>query len=214
VIAPITVIAIPVTIVTVIRPVTRRMGTSVVAPLTVVEVESSVTAMKYALLRRPVLVPVEEAETGIFVSANSTPIVMTARFVVHRIAPRMVRLMGGASLKSQVLVSVSMIMTAPATTTRTGVTTPSTAFSLATVMVATVAFAGRKGKAIGAGVEVEEARLLRESASLRVKRIRSSSKRRIPFLDKRAAVMMTMTVPVVSIARTRKVIATLLSRGI
>lgn len=200
-IAPITVIAIPVTIVTVIRTVTRRMGTSVVASLTVVEVESSVTAL-------------EEAETGIFVNANSTPIVMTARFVVHRIAPRMVRLMGGASLKSQVLVSVSMIMTAPATTTRTGVTTPSTAFSLATVMVATVAFAGRKGKAIGAGVEVEEARLLRESASLRVKRIRSSSKRRMPFLDKRAAVMMTMTVPVVSIARTRKVIATLLSKDI
>jgi len=212
VIAPITVIAIPVTIVTVIRPVTRRMGTSVVAPLTVVEVESSVTAMKYALLRRPVLVPVEEAETGIFVSANSTPIVMTARFVVHRIAPRMVRLMGGASLKSQVLVSVSMIMTAPATTTRTGVTTPSTAFSLATVMVATVAFAGRM--AIGAGVEVEEARSLWESASLRVKRIRSSSKRRMPFLDKRAAVMMTVTVPAVIIARTRKVFATLLSKDI
>jgi len=199
VIAPITVIAIPVTIVTVIRPVTRRMGTSVVASLTVVEVESSVTAL-------------EEAETGIFVNANSTPIVMTARFVVHRIAPRMVRLMGGASLKSQVLVSVSMIMTAPATTTRTGVTTPSTAFSLATVMVATVAFAGRM--AIGAGVEVEEARSLWESASLRVKRIRSSSKRRMPFLDKRAAVMMTVTVPAVIIARTRKVFATLLSKDI
>ena len=46
-----------------------------------------------------------------------------------------------------------------------------------------------------------------------MKRIRSSSKRRIPFLDKRAAVMMTTTVPAMNIARTKKVLATLQTRG-
>jgi len=196
VIAPITVIAILVTIVTVRRTVTRRMGTAVVASLMVVEVESSVTAL-------------EEAETGIFVSVDPTPIVTAARFVAIRIAPLMVSLMGGVSLPIQILVSVSMMMTVMMTS---GVTTPSTAFSLATVLIATVAFAGKEAQE---AQEAQDARLLRESARMiRVKRIRSSSKRRRNFLDKRAAVMIPKTVPVVSIARTRKVIATLLSRGI
>ena len=144
-IAQITVIAVPVSIVTVIRTATPRMVIVVVASITVVEVESCVTA--------------PEAETGSFVSANSTPIVAATSIVVHRIAQRMVRLMESASPQVQILVSVSTMMTAPATATPTGVTTPSTAFNLAMVLIATVAFAGVR--AIGAAVEeVEEARIV------------------------------------------------------
>lgn len=145
-IAQITVIAVPVSIVTVIRTATPRMVIVVVASITVVEVESCVTAP-------------EEAETGSFVSANSTPIVAATSIVVHRIAPRMVTLMESVSLQVQILVSVSTMMTAPETATPTGVTTPSTAFNLAMVLIATVAFAGVR--AIGAAVEeVEEARIV------------------------------------------------------
>ena len=125
-IAQITVIAVPVSIVTVIRTATPRMVIVVVASITVVEVESCVTAP-------------EEAETGSFVSALITTIVAAASIVVHRIAPLMVTLMESASPQVQILVSVSTMMTAPATATPTGVTTPSTAFNLAMVLIATVA---------------------------------------------------------------------------